>query len=581
MQQDSHNITALEKWLLQPTTWHTITNENHRKLVHYFYQQFQVEVISKRKQLADGEFNLLYELSIQINQQFISPNTQVSDFFNHISPLLLNYHQAYSFSKIALSLLYYFITADLAYQYTQSFHISIPSLLHSWLTINPIGATIHFMDICDISLNNTTDIQEEVRLRDTYLSKAMSISYKKPIKMTKAAFQYMYDASGNTYLDAYNNIPLVGHSHPKVVEVGQQQMARLNTNTRYLYDILPKYAERLLATFPASLNKVFFVNSGSAASDLAIRLAATHTQSEQVMVMEHGYHGNTRLGIAISPYKFEGKGGQGAADFILTVPIPDTYRGIYKKEDPEAGKKYAQDAIDILKHTNNKVAAFIAEPIIGCGGQVPLPPHYLQHIYPAIRAQGGVCISDEVQVGFGRLGTHFWGFEMQEVVPDIVVLGKPMGNCHPIAAVVCTTPIADSFANGMEFFSSFGGNPVSCAIGNAVLEVLAAEKLQAHALEVGTYFMEQLRHLQSKFPLIGDVRGSGLFIGVELVKNQNSLAPATKEAAFIKNKFKENYILVSTDGPYDNVLKIKPPLCFSKENVDRFIKVFEEILSTI
>ncbi len=583
MQQTPTPISPLEQWLLHPPIWHTITNPNQRKLVHYFYQQFQSEVISQRGQITTQEFTQLYELAQQINQQLLTQNTPTSNFFTSISPLLSKSHQQHPFSKIRLSLLYYFITADLAHQlsFPPPFNPSILQSLNTWLTINPIGATNRFMDTCNISTNNNIDIQAEITLRNTYLSQAMSISYKTPIKLSKAAFQYMYDTSGNTYLDAYNNIPLVGHSHPKVVEAGQRQMARLNTNTRYLYDIMHQYAQQLLAKFPPSLNKIFFVNSGSAASDLAIRLAITHTQKEKVMVMEHGYHGNTRLGIAISPYKFDGKGGQGTADFILTAPIPDTYRGLYRKNEPEAGSKYAQEAIDLLQTTPNQIAAFIAEPIIGCGGQVPLPGGYLKHIYPSIRAQGGVCISDEVQVGFGRLGTHFWGFEMQEVIPDIVILGKPMGNCHPIAAVVCSTPIAESFANGMEFFSSFGGNPVSCAIGKAVLEVLEEEHLQAHALATGTYFIQQFRQLQSRFPIIGDVRGSGLFLGVELVKNRTSLVPATKEAAYIKNKFKENYILVSTDGPYNNVLKMKPPLCFNQQNVDQFMQVFETILQSI
>ena len=398
--------------------------------------------------------------------------------------------------------------------------------------------------------------------------------------MVKAAFQYMYDASGKTYLDARNNIPHVGHCHPKVVQAGQRQIAMLNTNTRYIYDQLNNYAEQLLAKFPEPLNKVFFVNSGSAASDLAIRLALTHTQYENIMVIEHGYHGNTKTGIEISPYKFDGKGGEGPASYILKAPIPDTYRGSYKCNDGKAGRQYAQDAINILNKSNREVAAFICEPVIGCAGQVPLPRGYLKEVYRAIRAQGGVCISDEVQTGFGRLGETFWGFQMQDIVPDLVVLGKPMGNGHPLAAVVTTDEIARSFENGMEFFSSYGGNPVSCSIGLAVLEVIEEEELQRNALETGDFLKQRLRKLARKFVEIGDVRGLGFFQGIEFIKNPDTLEPHTKLAEHVKNKLREKGILVGTDGPYENVIKIKPPMCFDKDNAQHLVDEIETTIST-
>ena len=226
------------------------------------------------------------------------------------------------------------------------------------------------------------------------------------------------------------------------------------------------------------------------------------------------------------------------------------------------------------------MAAFIAEPIVGCGGQVPLAKGYLKEIYSAIRKQGGVCISDEVQTGFGRLGDVFWGYEMYDVVPDIVILGKPMGNGHPIGAVVTTDEIAEAFNNGMEFFSSFGGNPVSCAIGQSVLDVIEEEQLQQNAKEVGGYYLSQLWELQQKHKFIGDVRGLGLFIGFELVKDRLTLEPDTKLAQKIKNELRDKFILVSTDGPYDNVIKSKPPLCFSKENVDEVTEAINSILSS-
>ena len=398
--------------------------------------------------------------------------------------------------------------------------------------------------------------------------------------MEKAAFQYMYDADGNTFLDAYNNIPLVGYSHPKVFSEAKKQMSRLNTNTRYLYDKLPEYAEKLLLKFPDKLNKIYFVNSGSEASDLAIKLAYAHTKLNKIMVIENGYHGHTQRGIDISDYKFNHKNGQGQKDYIIKVPMPDTYRGKYIKGDGNVGSMYASDAIDIMKNSKSSVAAFISEPILGCGGQVILPKGYLNKIYKSVRKQGGVCISDEVQTGFGRLGNHFWGFEMHNVIPDIVIIGKPMANGHPIGAVVTTNEVAESFGKGVEFFSSFGGNPISCAIGMSVLDVIVEEGLQENARDVGEYYMSLFKNLQKKYPCIGDVRGLGLFIGIEIVK-ENSKIPDTKLAKKIKNELRNRNILVGTDGPFDNVIKTKPPLCFTKENAKMVVFNIEKILNKL
>ena len=451
-------------------------------------------------------------------------------------------------------------------------------LLHRWIAISPDMAEKRFKEAAGIVTQKSPGIQHDLKKRYRYISKALSVSYTKPIKMKRAAFQYMFDADGNTFLDAYNNIPHVGHQHPRVVEAGQKQMAVLNTNTRYLYDQLADYAERLISKFPSSLNKVFFVNSGSAASDLAIRLAQTLTGNQNIVVMEHGYHGHTRLGVDISHYKFGNKGGAGRQDIVTVLPIPDTYRGKYRNNDGTAGREYTRNAVDIIDENETPPAAFIAEPVVGCGGQVPLARDYLKTLYPEISKRGGVCISDEVQTGFGRIGTHYWGFEMHGVIPDIVVLGKPMGNGHPIGAVVTTSEIAESFDNGMEFFSSFGGNPVSCAVGMAVLDVIDEEGLRQNALETGEHFMNLLRDIQKEFPVIGDVRGSGLFLGVELIKKPETLEPNTEMAQFLKNKLRENFILVSTDGPFDNVIKMKPPMCFDKSNADRVAGSIRKLL---
>ena len=301
-----------------------------------------------------------------------------------------------------------------------------------------------------------------------------------------------------------------------------------------------------------------------------------HTRKNKLMVLEHGYHGNTQLGISISAYKYNHQEGPGRQENVIQVPLPKTF-GSTLKDDGQAGNYFADLAISEIDRNKKQIAAFIAEPIVGCGGQVPLAKGYLKEIYPKIREQGGVCISDEVQVGFGRLGDFFWGFEMHGIIPDIVILGKPMGNGHPIGAVITTHEIAKSFESGPEFFSSFGGNPVSCAIGKAVLEVIEEENLQQHAKETGNHLVHLLKEIQSKHCEIGDVRGNGLFLGVEIVDNEGK--PNTILASQLKNLLRKNNILISTDGPYDNVLKIKPPLSFTKSDCEVLTQSMLSILT--
>lgn len=448
-------------------------------------------------------------------------------------------------------------------------------LLKLWIETNPLSFAQNLLDTCGFCSDEyKSDKAQALERRHNISSRSLSLSYKSPIYMEAALFQYMYDKHGNTYLDAYNNIPHVGHSHPRVSEAISRQQRKLNTNTRYLYDSMAAYSEKLLSYFPTRLNKVFYVNSGSAASDLAIRLARNYSKNKHLLVMEHGYHGNTSTGISISPYKFDGKGGSGLPENISKLSLPNMYNG--KFDTPDAYVNEAIAEIKRLEINNISPAAFITEPISGCGGQVPLAPGYLNSLYSYLEGSSTLKISDEVQVGFGRLGSWFWGFEMHNVEPDIVILGKPMGNGHPVAAVVTTNDIADSFANGMEFFSSFGGNPVSCEAAMAVLETIEEEQLQKNAFEVGNYYLDNCKQLQLQYPIIGDVRGEGLFIGIEFTNPDGS--PATAYADKIKNHLKEKFILTSTDGPFDNVLKSKPPLCFNKSNVDRVIRALDIFL---
>ena len=393
------------------------------------------------------------------------------------------------------------------------------------------------------------DLVEE---RRRLLGRNLSVAYERPLNIVRGSMQYLFDAEGRRYLDAYNNVAHVGHCHPKVVEAGQRQMELLNTNTRYLTELILEYAEKLTATLPERLSVCYFVNSGSEANELAIRLARAHTKAREMIVLDHAYHGNTTTIIDLSPYKHNGPGGEGAPSWVHTVSLPAA----------------EMDASEVVKLARPPLCGFLAESLPSVAGQIVLPPGYLGRVYDAVRGVGGVCIADEVQTGYGRIGTHFYGFEMYGVVPDIVVLGKPIGNGHPIGAVVTTRAIADSFDNGMEFFSTFGGNNVSCAIGVAVLEVVQEENLQQHALSVGERLLKGLRALQQQHSLINDVRGSGLFLGVELMRDRT---PATEEATRIVNRLRDHGILIGTDGPHHNVLKIRPPMPFSLPDAEHLL----------
>ncbi len=450
-----------------------------------------------------------------------------------------------------------------------------------WLSLCPdpnLIAQIH-----DIKTEKRPFSAEEImELRKKHVGKSLSLTYKKPLKIVRGAMQYLYDDTGRRYLDAINNVPNVGHCHPEVVRAAAQQMAVLKTNTRYLHDNLVRYAQRLSAKMPEPLRVCYIVNSGSEANDLALRLARNYTGQKDVVVVDNAYHGHLTSLIEISPYKFNGPGGSGKPPHTHVVPMPDLYRGAFLYGDPKAGKKYAEHirlAIEQVQKKGRKIAAFICESLPGVGGHIVLPDGYLKYAYQHVRSAGGVCIADEVQVGFARLGTHFWGFETQGVIPDIVTLGKPIGDGHPLAAVVTTPEIADAFATGMEYFNTYGGNPVSCAVGLAVLDVIEKEKLQENALKIGSYLKSRLKELQTKYPLIGDVRGLGLFLGVELVKDRKTRAPAPEHTAYIVERMKEEGILINLEGPRRNVLKIKPPLVFTKDDADKLVNSLDRILA--
>ncbi|MFC1575568.1 aminotransferase class III-fold pyridoxal phosphate-dependent enzyme [Gemmatimonadota bacterium] len=452
-----------------------------------------------------------------------------------------------------------------------------------------------------------------LRAREERLGPNLSLAYQQPLKLVRGWRQFMYDPQGQTYLDCISSVSQVGHSHPRVVEAGQRQMALLNTDTRYLHDLIVEYAERLVSTLPDPLSKVYFASTGSEANELALRLARAHTRRKDVLVVEGGYHGHTSTLVDISPYLFDGPGGDGPRSWVHTTLMPDSYQGRFRAlaengggEDrpptsssrgggadasgtsaepeffptEEIGPRYAdhvRQVVGLMKAEGRSPAAFVCESVLGCGGQIILPDGYLSRAYDHVREAGGVCVADEVQVGFGRTGSHFWAFESQDVVPDIVTMGGPMGNGHPVAAVVTTAEIAASFDTGMEYFHAFGGGPVSCAVGMAVLDVLEEERLQENARSVGGHLLARLRELEERHPLVGNVRGRGLCLGVELVEDGGT-QPATEKATRVKERLRDHRILVSATGPRENVLAVNPPLVFTRADADRLVDTLDRIL---
>lgn len=425
-----------------------------------------------------------------------------------------------------------------------------------------------------------------VRLRKRYVGESCKLFFKTdPLKIVRGEGQYLYDEKGHQYLDCINNVAHVGHCHPHVVKAAMDQMGILNTNNRFLHDNLVLCAQKLASLFPEKLSVCFLVNSGSEANDLALRLARAHTKNYDVVTLDHAYHGHLSSMIDISPYKATAK-----PDWVHVAPCPDTYRGKFRDVDypgADLGKKYAEEVKNIIKKARDSgrtISAFFAESLLSCGGQIILPPNYLRNAIKYVHEAGGLFIADEVQVGFGRVGKHWWGFQLHgdDIVPDIVTVGKPMGNGHPVAAVITTVEISKSFkATGIEYFNTYGGNPVSCAVAKAVMEVLERDNLRDHATRVGNHLLNSLKQLMNKHSLIGDVRGIGLFVGIELVKDREKRIPATEEAEHIVSRMKEEMILLSCDGPDRNVLKLKPPMVFSAANVDHVVKVLDEVLEEL
>jgi 4-aminobutyrate aminotransferase-like enzyme/Ser/Thr protein kinase RdoA (MazF antagonist) len=479
--------------------------------------------------------------------------------------------------------LHFQIATDLLGMGSDIAGVARPSQSAAWLALCPDPTPMLGLPAKRVAAKSATK-HETLAARRSLLGGNLSIAYRDPVKIVRGHMQYLFDDAGRRYIDAYNNVPHVGHAHPRIVAAAAAQMSVLNTNTRYLHDAVNEYASELVATMPRGLSKVFFVNSGSEANELALRLARAYTGNRHMIVLNAAYHGITTSLIELSPYKHNGAGGDGAPPWVQAVPVPDDYRGRYKRGDAHAGESYARDVQQTIEHINKLnvgLAGYIAESLPSVGGQIVLPRGYLKAVYEHVRAAGGVCIADEVQTGYGRIGTHFWAFEQQAVTPDIVVLGKPIGNGYPIGAVVTTPEIAASFDNGMEFFSTFGGSTVSAVVGLEVLRVTQEERLMQHARAIGERMLRHLKPIADSSPLVGDVRGSGLMLGVELVRDKDTLDPASAEASYVVNRMREEGILLGTDGPHHNVLKIRPPMPFNADDADVLVATLGRVLSEL
>ena len=423
----------------------------------------------------------------------------------------------------------------------------------------------------------------ELRRREAVMAGAQERYFRSPPRFERGWAELLIDAGARSYVDLVNNVASIGHSHPGLTRAVSRQLTKLNTNSRFLYGALADLSERIISIAPhESLDTVLLVNSGSEAVDLALRLAQTFTGRGSIVAVREGYHGWTSASDAVSTSLFDNPDAtMTRASTIHIVDNPNVYRGVHR--GPDAAQRYAADVITLLDSANGPafdLAAFICEPIFGNAGGVTPPPGYLAEVYAAVRERGGVCIADEVQVGYGRLGTHFWGSQQQGVLPDIVTMAKAMGNGYPIGAVLTRRDIAESLALEGNFFSSSGGSPVSCVAGLAVLDAIHDEHLQANALAVGRHLMSRLHELALRHPLIGTIHGSGLYLGVELVRDRETRKPATEEAEAICERLLLLGVITQPASERQNVLKIKPPLCLTLRDADFFIDQLDEVLTS-
>lgn len=420
-------------------------------------------------------------------------------------------------------------------------------------------------------------VEQLLRRRSKVLGPSYKLFYETPVHFVRAEGVFMYDSHGTPYLDVYNNVPSVGHCHPHVVEAVSRQMSVLNTHTRYLYDIVLSYAEKLIATFPQELENVMFTCTGSESSDLAVRIARCHTGNTGIIVTEEAYHGITAAIAEMSPSLGPGVP---LGHNIRLVKAPDAYRAGGRDVGDVFAESVEEAIADMLRH-GIRPAALVTDTIFSSDGVFSDPPGFLVKAVEAVRRAGGLYIADEVQPGFARTGDAFWGFQRHGVVPDLVIMGKPMGNGLPIGGVVAKHEVLTRFAETARYFNTFGGNPVCCAAAMAVLEVIENENLQQNSRIVGEYLRSGLRELAIKYPVIGDVRGAGLFIGAEFVKDPESKEPNPDVAMQVVNRLRDRNVLISASSPFANVLKIRPPLPFTQANADYFLDVLGQVMADV
>lgn len=423
-------------------------------------------------------------------------------------------------------------------------------------------------------------IEDVTKLREEYLTPALVTYYKDPIMIVDGHMQYVFDEKGKRYLDGLAGIVSVsaGHCHPKVMEAVNKQNTHLqHVTTIYLHPNIALFAEKLVSTLPVGLDVAYFTNSGSEANDLAILMARTYTKNFDVIALRNAYHGGSQgaMGLtAHSTWKYSVPHGFGVHHTVT----PDRYRGHFGYDDADAGEKYAKDVEELIRlGSTGGVAGFIAEPMQGVGGVIEMPPKYLQNAYEYVRGAGGICIADEVQTGFGRTGESFWGFENNDVVPDMVVMAKGIGNGCPLAAVVTTKEIAECMTEAIHF-NTFGGNPVSCAEGLATLNVLLEDDMQGNSKRLGEKLFAGLRNLQEKYCCIGDVRGMGLMVGLELIEDDEK-TPATELTANILETCKDMGLLIGKGGFFGHVIRITPPMCLTVEDIDFMLEVLDEVFA--
>ena len=617
--KNARQVSKLTKYIHDPAK---------RRIVDYFFMKFENEVesalLDTRKSVVHGDLHR-YSMMVNQSENEISGIIDFGDLvythticnlavclsdmmvdsegtINTAAKIVKAYHQDFALTETEVSILHYLVCTRLAVymamaafsaeshaanKHAQLKEAQIWKLLKQLLEVNPIRAEEAYRQACGFESllpKYAAKGEENLAKRHKMFSNMLYTHYKEPLHITGGALHYLYDDKGNTYFDCVNNVSQWGHSNPHIVRPAQKQISRLNTNSRYVYDLMTEFAEQLLETFPDELDVVFFTNSGSEANELALRMVRTVTGQDDIVVVDTAYHGNSTACTDISPNRIDRPGKPGLPGNVHSISAPDTYRGKYLAGEENIGEKYADEVlgiIDNLEKEDKAPAAFIAESLIGTGGQFVLPENYLKTVYKHVRASGGLCIADEVQVGFGRTGDHTWCFEAQEVVPDIVTFGKPIANGHPMAALVTTRAIADKFDNGITFFNTFSANPVSCAFAKATLDVLQKDELEANVQKQAARLFAGLERLKTKYEFVGDVRGAGLYIGVELVKTKACKTPATDIAQWAIEALKSRFILLNTNGYDNNIIKIKPALTIDESDVDRLVDTLDEIFALV